>query len=395
MERYRFDNHTQEELENAAVPEAKMAEIKKENEQAKAACQENLNTSEIYKSIVNALSQDFFDLYYVDTETDEYIEYGFWTETGRRTEERRGTDFFAESRKNAGRFVFEEDRERFAEEFDKERLLSDIKKHGAFIFYYRLLINGVPAYVRMKATHIAGDDRHIFIGVSNVDTQVRDRLAAEHAEEERKLYLCLNALSGNLIVLYIVDPDNGQYTEFSSSKGYDDLGIAKQGTSFFRAAYNDSLRTVHPEDRTLFHAQVTKENVLAAIERDGVFALDYRLMTKGLPTYVRLKAVRVEEEGKTLLIFGLLDQDAQVRQEQEYARNLSVARKMATVDSLTGIKNKHAYAQLEAEINAEIKTGQKKPFALVVCDINNLKSVNDLYGHKAGDACIRKACAKI
>ena len=31
----------------------------------------------------------------------------------------------------------------------------------------------------------------------------------------------------------------------------------------------------------------------------------------------------------------------------------------------------------------------------MVCDINNLKVVNDLYGHKEGDVCIRNACAKI
>lgn len=31
----------------------------------------------------------------------------------------------------------------------------------------------------------------------------------------------------------------------------------------------------------------------------------------------------------------------------------------------------------------------------MVCDINNLKAVNDLYGHKEGDTCIRNACLKI
>ena len=31
----------------------------------------------------------------------------------------------------------------------------------------------------------------------------------------------------------------------------------------------------------------------------------------------------------------------------------------------------------------------------MVCDINNLKAVNDLYGHKEGDECIRNACVKI
>ena len=39
--------------------------------------------------------------------------------------------------------------------------------------------------------------------------------------------------------------------------------------------------------------------------------------------------------------------------------------------------------------------GEQEPFAVVVCDINDLKKVNDLYGHKEGDDCIREACRKI
>jgi hypothetical protein len=74
----------------------------------------------------------------------------------------------------------------------------------------------------MKATRNSGDDRHIIIGVSNVDTQVKDRLAAERAEEERKTYMRLSALNGNLIVLYYVDPETEDYTEFSASRGYED-----------------------------------------------------------------------------------------------------------------------------------------------------------------------------
>ncbi len=354
-----------------------------------------LHTSTIYENIVDALLENYFDLYYVDVETDDYIEYGSWTSESLRTTEKRGSDFFTQSRKNAPAYIYEEDLGRFTAAFDKEKLLGKIKKHGAFIFQYRLMIDNAPIYVRMKATHVAGDDRHIIIGISNVDSQVKDRLAVEKAEEEKKTYLRLNALSGNLIVLYYVDPESDEYTEFSASEGYEGLGIAKQGKDFFKITYENSLETVHPEDLPLFHLQVTKENILAVIDRDGMFTLAYRLMSGDLSTYVRLKAAKVEEDGKSLLIIGLLDEDAQIRQEQEYVRDLSVAKKMATVDSLTGVKNKHAYAEWEEKIDADIKKGQQKPLAVVVCDINNLKAVNDLYGHKEGDACIKQACAKI
>ena len=366
--------------------------IRKENEQTRAAYQEALSTSAVYESVVNALSEDYFNLYYVDLETEDYIEYGSRTEKGRHVNGVHGRNFFSETRKNALTLVYEKDQKQFLERMNRERLLEEIEKHGSVIYSYRLLIDGKPVYVSMK---IKRNGQHIIIGVSNVDTQVKDRMAAVHAAEERKSYQRLSALNGNLIVLYYVDPETDQYTEFSASREYEDLGISKHGSDFFRTTYENSLRTIHPEDQALFHSLVTKENILATIKRDGVFVLDYRLMSGELPTYVRLKVAMIEEDGKSVLIIGLLDEDAQIRQEHEYAQNLSAARKMATIDSLTGVKNKHSYVQWEEKINEQIQNGTQEPFAVVVCDINNLKAVNDLYGHKEGDICIRDACSKI
>ena len=366
--------------------------IRKENEQTRAAYQEALSTSAVYESVVNALSEDYFNLYYVDLETDEFIEYGSRTDNDYRINGVHGSHFFSEARKNALIYVYENDRKQFIDRMNKDRLLEEIEKHGSVNYPYRLLIDGEPVYVSMK---IKRNGQHIIIGVSNVDTQVKDRMAAARAAEEKKSYQRLTALNGNLIVLYYVDLESDQYTEFSASKEYEDLGISKHGSDFFSSTYENSLRTIHPEDQALFHSQVTKENILETINRDGIFVLDYRLMSGDLPTYVRLKAAKVEEDGKTILIIGLLDEDAQIRQEQEYARNLSAARKMATIDSLTGVKNKHAYVQWEEKINEGIKERTQEPFAVVVCDINNLKAVNDLYGHKEGDECIRNACSKI
>ena len=366
--------------------------IRKENEQTRAAYQEVLNTRDVYENVINALSEDYFDMYYVDLATDEYIEYGSRTEKGQFMNGLRGRDFFNETKKNALTFVYEKDQQQFIDRMDKEKLLEEIEKHGSCSFTYRLLIEGEPVYVNMKVKKI---EEHIIIGVSNVDLQIKQRMEAARDAEEKKSYRRISALNGNLIVLYFVDPENGQFTQYSASKEFEDLGISKQGADFFGTTYENSLRTIHPEDQALFHSQVTKENVLATIERDGIFALDYRLMVGELPTYVRLKAAKVEEDGKTVLIIGLLDEDAQIRQEQEYVKNLSAARKMATIDSLTGVKNKHAFVQWEEKINEAIRNGTQEPFAVVVCDINNLKAVNDLYGHKEGDECIRNASAKI
>jgi diguanylate cyclase (GGDEF)-like protein len=65
---------------------------------------------------------------------------------------------------------------------------------------------------------------------------------------------------------------------------------------------------------------------------------------------------------------------------------------MANRDALTGVKSKHAYIEAEDRINEDIRNGSEGEFAVAVCDLNDLKLINDTKGHKAGDEYIVKAC---
>ncbi|MCR5233945.1 MAG: amino acid permease [Lachnospiraceae bacterium] len=63
----------------------------------------------------------------------------------------------------------------------------------------------------------------------------------------------------------------------------------------------------------------------------------------------------------------------------------------ANTDIMTGHKNKHAFTTREAETDSLIRDGVVRDFAIVVCDVNGLKVINDTLGHKAGDEYIIKA----
>ncbi len=65
---------------------------------------------------------------------------------------------------------------------------------------------------------------------------------------------------------------------------------------------------------------------------------------------------------------------------------------MANTDSMTGVRNKHAYSENEAYLNQKIKDKEIEKLGIVVCDINGLKYVNDTEGHAAGDKLIKDAC---
>ncbi len=106
MNRYGFDENTQGMSDGLARPDTERLHDGKKIEELKAAYKEALDTSAVYENIVNALAEDYFNLYYVNVETDEYIEYGSRTSKGQKSAKKYGTDFFRESMENARHLIY-------------------------------------------------------------------------------------------------------------------------------------------------------------------------------------------------------------------------------------------------------------------------------------------------
>ena len=83
----------------------------------------------------------------------------------------------------------------------------------------------------------------------------------------------------------------------------------------------------------------------------------------------------------------------QLEKLQEF--ELGTTRKMAYSDPLTGVKNKMCYIEDMGCIEQRIKDKFLSRFGLVVFDLNDLKKMNDTYGHDAGDQYIKSASALI
>jgi two-component system cell cycle response regulator len=82
-------------------------------------------------------------------------------------------------------------------------------------------------------------------------------------------------------------------------------------------------------------------------------------------------------------------QDALEERERQLLEANERLRHMSQTDGLTGLDNRR---HLEERIDEMFEHARRlnEPFACVMCDLDRFKSVNDTYGHQAGDAVLKQ-----
>lgn len=64
---------------------------------------------------------------------------------------------------------------------------------------------------------------------------------------------------------------------------------------------------------------------------------------------------------------------------------------LAYADTLTSVRNRSAFEIAMKELQKEIDEGIKKEFAIAIFDCDNLKAINDVYGHDKGNVYLRNS----
>ncbi len=140
-----------------------------------------------YEKVAKALAGDYFSIYIVDPDTDQFVEYSATEEYDVLGVEKSGEDFFSLSRKNMERLIYSGDRERVLGTFHKEKVMSILEQDGSFTMKYRLVVANTPVWVSMKATLLEDrNGRHLVIGTNHIDAQMKRELEYQrHIAEAR------------------------------------------------------------------------------------------------------------------------------------------------------------------------------------------------------------------
>lgn len=345
---------------------------------------------EIYDHIASGLAEDYEAMYYIDVETGEYREFATSQEYEGMNVPVSGHDFYAETRENVERYVHPDDREFARSLYNKETMLANLEGRKSYSYKYRVMLDGQSRYFRFTVMW-ANDNRHIVLCEKDIDDEITaENLRLENQKKNITFSQIAESLAVNYDVIYYVDAEDASFISFEFKNIYGKLDMNKTGDDFYAESQNDIPNIVHKGDRELVLGFLDREHLRSALNIHKNCSIDYRIMEGRKAHYVRMTAYITNDE--THYIIGIENRDAEVKKEKQHLKALNTEKELARRDELTGVRNKTAYKELENSVQANIDNGMDYlPFALVVCDANNLKKINDTEGHVAGDEYIRQS----
>lgn len=223
------------------------------------------------------------------------------------------------------------------------------------------------------------DEKGLPIGFRGI---VRDITERKRMEEElvqwKQRYEMIVASSGQVVNEY--DPRTGTLLWSGSLEkvlGYQPSEMTGRAGQW--------IKLLHPEDRpaTLLHFErAQKENMPIDVE--------YRFRHKnGHYIWIRDRGYYIfDEAGNPVRLLTLLQDISERKHLEEKLRDLSLR------DELTGLYNRRGFLTL-AEQEAKTAERMKRGVFLLYADLDDLKNINDVFGHQEGDRALKAVAALI
>lgn len=348
---------------------------------------------EVYNHIASAMAEDYDAIFYIDIESCEYQVFSKSRKYMGLAAVEKGKDFFKEALESIEECVYPEDREYAKGFYNKETILNNLEGRRSFSFKYRVLINNEPRFFLFSIMRESNSQYFIFY-----EKDIEDELNAEKVQKEKQKQTVTfgqiaESLASNYDLIFYVNVDDSSYTCYQVNKMYGQLEVNSFGDNFYSDSYDNIPRIVHEQDRVRLSEFIDKANMISTMKTHKDCSINYRMIVLEKEQYTRM-TVRKSSDG-THFIIGVENIDNEIQKEKQRLKELKLEKDLARRDELTGIKNKTAYKELEATVQENIDNGEDDlQFAIVVCDMNNLKQINDRQGHSVGDECIQ-ASARI
>ena len=159
------------------------------------------------------------------------------------------------------------------------------------------------------------------------------------------------ALAKHFDSLYYIDIETGNYEELIHMNLFDEVNIPDKGKDFFSDAQDNAYKCVHPYDLDRVIALHDKKTMLINLTLNSFYSTVYRLLVNGKTTHVRHISIMCEDQKHIICCLENIENEIRAKRDQQ--RDLQSAKRMARLDDLTGIRNKNAFMEYAASVDAK------------------------------------------
>ena len=233
---------------------------------------------------------------------------------------------------------------------------------------------------------------------SFVQIDVREIVDLLSLDADDRTYFGLYSKNGENISGTELGPYISTHNIFNMLNGViPEENLEKSRDNFLNAVEGSIIFNANGSEETLFYAPIEETDLMMVIlTRDSVIQDRIRSISENTLLWNKRQIAFTVVFSALFFLYLLLTLKALSKKDLEVEKENSMNfRNMANTDSMTGVRNKHAYSETETYLNHRIRENDIEKLALVVCDINGLKHVNDTLGHAAGDKLIKDACSMI
>ncbi len=266
---------------------------------------------------------------------------------------------------------------------DYDYVISRLKETIPLFHTYRTIRDGKIVYYRLKIIPLDDGEKLVY-GFEHFDYQMREKLERE-AERETQMTL-LAGLSCEYESVWLVDAGihYGKLirNNMGDTRSSVIMNLVKEG-NYEAILENYIEQYVVPTDRERMYCETSIDSLMRNARDDELYHINYsRINEEGETNYMQLVYSRVTDDmGVTRFVCGFRNVDEMMAEEKK--KNLLYS--MAHIDSMTNLSNRRTFDEY---MDSYVGRKPDEDILFLSFDLNELKSVNDTFGHEAGDELI-------